>query len=140
MNPHFMKKVVGRYESVKRARLEGYRIVFDTYSSSWRGGIAGIREDPKGVVYGAVYLLTEDALELLDRYEGVPSQRLRLRVEVEVEGERLGCITHVSARPRGNVIPSREYVAEMIRGLKLVGYDEDVIRIVESYVKTLERP
>ena len=52
-----MRKRVGEWRESKRAKLLGFRLTFDSR------GRADIVEDPQGVVYGAVYLLTSEQLD-----------------------------------------------------------------------------
>ncbi|MEM2224894.1 MAG: gamma-glutamylcyclotransferase family protein [Candidatus Caldarchaeum sp.] len=125
-----MKRRVGRWHDLKPALLKGYRLVFDVYSSSWRGGVANVREDEKSVVYGAAYLLDEEQLEKLDRYEGVPHLYHRRKVVIEIDGSPAEAFIYVGSNPRSSVIPSSEYLSLMIRGLKKIGYGDEVVKAV----------
>ncbi|MEM4189341.1 MAG: gamma-glutamylcyclotransferase family protein [Candidatus Caldarchaeum sp.] len=125
-----MRRRVGRWYDLKPALLKGYRLVFDVYSSSWRGGVANVREDEASAVYGAAYLLDEEQLEKLDRYEGVPHLYHRRKVVVEVEGQPVEAFIYVGTNPRSSLLPSAEYLSLMIKGLKKMGYGEEVVKAV----------
>lgn len=127
-----MKKRVGYWADLKPAKLRGYRVVFNVYSSSWRGGIANIVEDPDSTVYGAVYLLDESQLEKLDRYEGVPHLYQRRKVMVEVGDSSCEAYVYVATNPRQKVVPSMEYVALVIKGLKKLGFGDEVVNYVKQ--------
>ncbi|MCS7142764.1 MAG: gamma-glutamylcyclotransferase [Aigarchaeota archaeon] len=138
LNPQYMKRIVTGWTYMRRATLEGYRLVFDAYSPSWRGGVAGIREETNSVVYGVVYLIHDEDLKSLDKYEGVPNTRARSRVTLQMDDTYLNGITHNTINPRPYVVPSKEYVAELLKGLKAVGYDEEVVKRVSDYIKSLK--
>lgn len=127
-----MRRRVGGWHDLKPAKLKGFRLVFDIYSSSWRGGVADVVEDEAGVVYGAAYLLDEEQLEKLDKYEGVPHLYHRRKVAVEVESTPLEAFIYVGSSPRPSVKPSTEYVALMIKGLKRIGHGEEAIKAVRE--------
>lgn len=131
MSPDHMRRVVRGWGSLSRGVLRGYRLVFDSYSQAWRGGVAGLREDPGGEVYGVVYTLDEEQLGILDRYEGVPYSRVRIKVSVAMEHGLTSAFTHISANPRSHVAPSRSYLSALIKGLRQAGYGEDIVRQAE---------
>lgn len=125
-----MRRRVGQWYELKPALLKGFRLVFDVYSGSWRGGVANVKEAETSVVYGAAYLLEEEQLEKLDKYEGVPHLYHRRKVYVEIEGKPVEAFVYVGSKPRTSVIPSTEYLSLMIKGLKKLGYGEEVLKAV----------
>ena len=131
MSPEQMRRVVKEWINTSHGILRGYRLVFDSYSQAWKGGVAGLREDPEGEVYGVVYTLDEEWLAVLDRYEGVPHTRLRIKINVNVDSEVTSAFTHVSSNPRKHVAPSRSYLSALLKALRQVGYGEDIVRKVE---------
>jgi len=132
INPEVMKRILDRWGGPRRARLEGYRLVFDTYSPSWRGGVAGIREESGSHVIGAIYAVEDEDFSILDRYQGVPTSRSRVKVVVRTDEGLEEAYTYVSAGPRRRVTPSRSYLSLMVRGLKALGYSEAELRFVEK--------
>ncbi len=131
-----MRRRVGRWYDLRPALLKGYKLIFDIYSSSWRGGVADVVEDANSVVYGAAYLLDEEQIEKLDKYEGVPILYHRRKVAVEAGGSTLEAFIYVGSNRRQAIKPSYEYLSLMIKGLKKLGYGEEVIRaILESVEK-----
>ena len=53
-----MKKCIGKWLDARRAELKGFKLVFDAYSASWRGGVANLEEDESSKVYGVAYKIT----------------------------------------------------------------------------------
>jgi len=127
-----MRKRVGSWYDLKKALLRGYKLVFNVYSSSWRGGVANIVEDSQSVVYGAAYLLDEEQLQKLDRYEGVPHLYQRRKVVIELEGKPVEAFVYIGSNPRQALTPSNEYIALMLRGLKKLGYPDEVLKQVRE--------
>lgn len=129
-----MKRCVGGWVEARKAELKGFRLVFDSYSASWKGGVANLREEEGSKVYGVLYRLSEEQLRALEKFEGVPSSSARLNVEVEAEGlGKVRAFTHVAAKPRGRwVKPSKEYLSAMLRGLKQHGFGGEVVRRVQE--------
>jgi cation transport regulator ChaC len=132
-----MRRVVGGWKEVKPAVLKGYRLVFNVYSVSWRGGVANVVEDSAGTVYGAAYLIEEEQLSRLDRHLGVPSQWVRRKTVIEVDGRPVEAFIYVGANPRGHLQPSKAYISMMLRGLKRLGYGEEVLEAVRKAAEGL---
>lgn len=131
LNKDVLRKRIGDWKISKKAILEGYTLCFSVYSKSWKGGVADIREMEGSRVYGAVYLITEEQLNMLDRYEGVPNTYMRRKVKVITEDGVIDAITYVATNPKGYVKPSIEYLSNIIKGLRQHGYDENVIKEVK---------
>ncbi|MEM0011193.1 MAG: gamma-glutamylcyclotransferase family protein [Candidatus Bathyarchaeia archaeon] len=137
LNKDLMRKRVGEWKDCKRATLEGYRLSFGVFSKSWKGGAADIREESGSRVYGAIYLLDEEQLRMLDRYEGVPNVYLRRKVIVKTDDGEVEAVTYVAANPKEFVKQSAEYLAVIQKGLKQHGYGDDVIRKIRRLAEGL---
>ncbi len=133
INKALMKKCIGKWIEARRATLKGFKLVFNAYSPSWRGGVANLRENEKAKTYGVAYKITSEQLEKLDRFEGVPQRSARMSVTIEVEGiGEVKAITHVAANPKeGRVHPSREYVSAVYRGMKQHGLGEEALKALQ---------
>ncbi|MCS7145282.1 MAG: gamma-glutamylcyclotransferase family protein [Nitrososphaerota archaeon] len=131
LNPEVIRKILGKWSVPRRARLEGYKLVFDTYSAAWRGGIAGIEEKDNSYVIGALYTIEGEDFPVLDRYQGTPSIRSRIKIRVKTDTGVEEAYTYISTSPRKHVAPSRPYLALMLRGLKTLGYSDPEIVMVE---------
>ena len=64
------------------ATLPNYQLVFVGWSRQWRGGTASIRPFRGEKVLGAIYEISEQCLQRLDRYEGYPGNYNRVNVTV----------------------------------------------------------
>ena len=130
MNKSLMKRCIKKWSDSRRAELKGFKLVFDAYSSSWRGGVANLEEDESSKVYGVAYKISPDQLSELDKFEGVPQRVVRRMVEINVEGVGVvKAVTHVAVNPRsGRVFPSREYLSAMLKGAKQHGLGEEALK------------
>lgn len=144
LNKEQMKRRVGKWRDSTKAILRDHKLVFDIYSQSWKGGVADVVESPGGFVYGAVYLLTEDQIKELDKYEAVPTLYSKRKVNVEIDDKmQLDALAYVASNPGKFLKPSKEYLGSVMSGLRQHGYDEKIIkqigRIAESAENTRER-
>jgi gamma-glutamylcyclotransferase (GGCT)/AIG2-like uncharacterized protein YtfP len=64
------------------AVLKNHQLDFTTYQERWQGGCADVIEAPGREVWGALYLLSDRDLELLDGFEGHPEVYVRSQIEV----------------------------------------------------------
>lgn len=62
---------------ITKVKLKCYELVFNR--------VADIIESEEGIVYGAIYDVSEEDIKYLDRYEGFP--RLYKKIEVVVEDD-----------------------------------------------------
>ncbi|MEM3807614.1 MAG: gamma-glutamylcyclotransferase family protein [Nitrososphaerota archaeon] len=127
LNPDQMRLVIKSWHKCFPAWLPNYRLVFDSYSVSWRGGVAGLKEDEGTTVYGVVYVIDEQQLYVIDRFEGLANLRMRIKVTVKSDYGEHNAYTHVSSNPRGHVPPTKQYLSLMTKGLRQVGYGDKVI-------------
>lgn len=115
------------------ALLPGYRLAFDLPSRFWGGWVADVRPDPRGTVWGVLWRLRPEHWAILDDYEDVDERRYE-RVTLVVErpdGERCAAQLYRVVTPRGEGLPSRDYLDTLLEGAKAHG-------LPPAYVATLE--
>jgi len=66
------------------ARLDGYRLIFCGYSERWGSAGANILADEDGMVWGALYELSEKDQAVLDHIEATEIEEPYVRFETEV--------------------------------------------------------
>ena len=94
-----------------RAHLEHHRLDFTHLSRRWGGGAADILRAADSRVWGVVYALEPDHLDVLDRYEAGYE---RVRLEVSGDGGPRRVTTYQVVR-KGRFEPSRIYLDKMLR-------------------------
>ena len=131
------------HENCPSARLEaiawlpGYRLAFTRRSERWGGGVADIRPDSAGEVWGVAWCIAATEGEALDRQEGVHASPPRYRrIEVAVttaDGEVLDCLAYQVVEPQAeHIAPSAAYLETMLRGGRAAGLPEAYIAQIEA--------
>ena len=125
-----MQTRVGQCKKPKKAQLRGWRLVFNVASGRRGGGAANIvrTDKPDDVVYGVVYHLSRQQLDVLTEYEGVSPQD----IEVESEGKEIEAKTYVFKQDKPPLKPAPSYIETIVRGLKQHCYGEDVIKAIKK--------
>ncbi|WP_340695852.1 gamma-glutamylcyclotransferase family protein [Hydrogenobacter thermophilus] len=118
----------GKFKTLGRAFLRGYRLVFDGYSISWDGSVANLVPLEGGIVWGVLYEVSEECIKKLDECEGVSSGYYK-RVKVEVhseDGKSFMAYTYLR-EPLEEGKPSREYIETLLEGAEAVGLPEEYV-------------
>jgi gamma-glutamylcyclotransferase (GGCT)/AIG2-like uncharacterized protein YtfP len=110
-HPAQMAERLGRSVETMGAFLPGYVRVFRGWSQRWEGGVASLKKEKGGVVFGLVVEVDWADLEKMDRFEGVASGNYKRQgVTVALAtGERAKAIAYVSTSTGFNA-PSRGYL------------------------------
>lgn len=129
MNHAQMKKRCGEngFKFIARAYLKGYRFVYDGHSEYRKGAVANIVKSKRGVVWGALYEITETCLKKLDKYEEYPYSYDRKKVEVFTEDGKKFVAQVYLRKPRKPGTPSNEYRKIVLEGAKDCNLPENYI-------------
>jgi gamma-glutamylcyclotransferase len=116
------------------ARLDGHRLAFTRRSVRTGTGVADVLPAPGGVVWGAVYEVSDALQAALDRKEGAGWAYARQAVHVRLEdGAGVDAFLYVVLEKEpSEVAPSPEYVQRIVRGARAVGLPEDYVRDVRE--------
>ncbi len=139
------RKVV-RTGAIRQAipcRLIGYRLAFNKEAPG-RRAYANLVRDPAGETWGVAYLCDSQAMEELDRYEGVAAGHYE-RVPVEVStrsGETIGAVAYLAGAAFivDGAEPSDEYLRLIVDGARHHGLPEDYIRTIEAEARRAAPP
>jgi len=121
------------HEVVGPAKLEGYRLTFHWNSDRWGGAVATVSPAADAVVWGVLFMLTEQDLRALDEYEEYrgPTHPSTLydRAEVPVRtavGLEIPALTYVM-RPHAEGKPSRLYLDTITQGAASHGLPREYV-------------
>ncbi len=118
MNQQQMQQRCPASRFTRKARLEGFRFVYDGYSRTREGAVANILEShaPGAMVWGGLFEITGDDLAALDRYEGYPRSYQRRIITVrDKQGTAYETIIYYrTGKDLGR--PSEHYRAIVIEG------------------------
>ena len=130
-----MKNRCPSAEWIGKGWVLGYRLCFPRRSRHWQGGVAGLSEDPRGMVEGVLYELTEGDLGRMDEFEGVPQGHYRRKtVAVELERQTFieAWIYIAISEGAASFDPSVEYIDTMLRGAVEHGLSGDTIQMLRG--------
>ena len=92
----------------------GYKLSFAGYATKWKGAGACIVPEQSGQVYGGLYEISEEELDVLDAYETLYERGL-IRV-INHEGVEQEAITYIKLDEKDTAQPSEIYVLTILRG------------------------
>ena len=124
-----------------KALLENYKLAFTRKSSKRKCGVADVVESEGAIVWGVVYALNEDELEVLDEYEGCHPEKkksayFRKEVTVFVNGDKSKPITvltyQVQDPSKDHIPPSHEYLQQIISGAQFWGIGIEYIEELKT--------
>lgn len=127
LNVDQMKARVGEWHLSKRALARNCRLTFNVFSTRWQGYTANLVQTDRfeDIVYGVVYLLTEEQFQTLTRHEGVAP--ITIRVELEDGNEISHAKTFVWKSSDAARTPSEPYLRMMEEGLLEHGYKKPLL-------------
>lgn len=115
------------------AILRGYKLIFNKRSKADpHEGYANIIEKENEAVEGALYEISESALDILDKFEGAPNHYRRECIEATTKnGVKYWAITYIanSKYISNNVKPTIEYLSHILTGRDIFS---------ESYYEKIE--
>ena len=101
------------------ATLPNYKLVFVGWSRQWRGGVISIKPLRGERVRGAIYEVSEQCVQRLDKSEGHPTDYARQKVIVfNEDSEPIEAITYIKAGQFEETQPSKEYLAVIQQGYR----------------------
>lgn len=116
--------------------LPNHRLAFTQYYADWGGGVADVVMSPGDSVWGIIYELSNNALELLDAYEGYPHDYTRSKhTIITPEGRVYGAWVYLVERKDGEFIPpSSRYLDVIKQTAKDAGFPKEYI----AYLNTIQ--
>lgn len=132
LNIFQMMKRVGEWTTSKRAFLKGYKLVFNVKSSRWDGFAANIKKtgNNKDKVYGVVYFLKKEKIDIMTEYEGPNARLEHMDVKTEDGSVINDVVVYRWDNDKPSRIPPKIYGDTILEGLKQHGYGQDVIEKV----------
>ena len=101
------------------ATLPNYKLVFVGWSRQWRGGVISIKPLRGERVRGAIYEVSEQCVQRLDKSEGHPTDYARQKVIVfNEDSEPIEAITYIKAGQFEETQPSKEYLTVIQQGYR----------------------
>jgi len=117
---------------LRTEQLKGWKLIFNVESSRWGGRTANIlrTENPNDVVYGVIYQIATQKLNVLTTYERAPPQD----VTVVSQGKEVVAKTYVFSGRRSTCRPPEAYIRTITDGLRQHGYSKKIIANIERMI------
>jgi cation transport regulator ChaC len=132
MDPRHMLERVPGARPVGPARLEGFRLAFNVYSTEWRGGAANLELDQGAHVWGVLWEVPEDQVGGLDAFQGHPTFfRREDVVVVGPEGPVIAWTYRVAHQSGSYVRPTEEYLWRVHSAIRSMGLPPEALDIVD---------
>ena len=129
-----------KFLSVLPAKLKGYKLTFNYFSTSRNGGAANIMKSEGDCVYGLLIELTEDDLKTIRIKEGCPNNYKEIEVSVEefdgtvVQGVKTYKVVKEHEKIKHQP-PTKYYMQLIIRNARRYNFPDNYIDFLES-IKT----
>lgn len=115
----------------KPAVLYGWIRIFCSYSLKWNGGIASIHRNDNSNVYGSVVDLSDEQMNIIDKFEG--NGYIRYNVDVLVDGVKMNAICYICKDYEYMMKPSNEYIKAIQQNMLENGHDTHIsINYIEN--------
>jgi len=113
---------------LKKAYLQGYRFVYDGYSSIRGDAVANIVGEKCSIVWGGLYELDKECLNSLDNFEGYPDCYTRKILSVkDDDGNEYEAWVYLR-EPKKIGQPSQPYRNTVYEGARNCSLPEDYIK------------
>jgi hypothetical protein len=127
--------------SLGPARLDGFRLEFNVYSTEFNGGAANLELDQDAHVWGVLWDVPDDEVRGLDAFRGHPTFFRREDVIVEgPEGPVVAWTYRVAHQGGSFVRPTDAYVQIMRSAIRVQGLPPEALDIVDSAARPPGRP
>jgi len=114
------------------AVLDDYELEFTIRDREWGGGVANIRPEAGGHVYGLVWDVPEDELAALDTYRGDESHLRRDQVVVRTTQGDVSAVTYRVDQLANHVPPSFEYLRHLRAAIVAQGLPPEALQAVDD--------
>lgn len=138
LNLEQMKQKCSNPRVLSIARLDGYKIGFYGYSSTWDGAVETVIPDVQSEVWGVLYQLDAGGWESLDncqdaRADGTGAY-FHYPVEVMVDKQQIIQEATIYKKDRLGQpqLPSTEYLSVIVQGAKEQGLPENYVAALQN--------
>ncbi len=128
----------GHVRQVSIGYLPNHKLAFTQYYKDWGGGVADVVKSPNDSVWGILYELSRECLELLDKYEGYPNDYTRTKQTIIALDRRAhpAWVYSVLRKDGDFIAPSQKYIDIIKRTAEESGFPKDYLSYLNS-IKTV---
>lgn len=123
------------------ARLDGFRLEFNVYSTEWEGGAANLELDQQAHVWGVLWEVPEDQSGGLDAFQGHPTFFRREDVVVEMGSGPAVAWTYRVAHQSGSYVrPTDAYLNRIRSAIRQQGLPPEALDLLDEAARPKGRP
>ena len=133
IDPHHMARRAPGARALGPARLDGFRLAFNVYSTEFDSGAANLELDERAHVWGVLWEVPEDELQGLDAFQGHPTFFRREDVVVEgPQGPAIAWTFRVAHQGKSYVRPTDEYLNRIRAAIRTHGLPPEALDLVDE--------
>jgi hypothetical protein len=125
IDPDRMASRVPGVTALGPAQLTGFTLELTIRDREWGGGVANIRPDPGGRVWGMLWEGPDEVFAVLDTYQGDASSARKESVTVDGPDGEVEAFTFRVHQIANFVRPTALYLAHMRRAMRRLGFPND---------------
>jgi gamma-glutamylcyclotransferase len=120
------------------ATLEGFDLVYDTFSEKWSGRVASLRKQPGSSVHGLLYALTPPQLAAVAAWREGEAQE---EVEVKLKRRSVKAVAFVTAPARRTLegAVSEKFLGALVRGVAQARLPQPYVQRLQAEAAIVER-
>jgi len=115
------------------ARLSGYALEFNIFSSKRKCGCADIVQRQGSEVWGLLFEVTDACIASLDKYEGVDGGHYRrITAQVDSDGGKVSCCTYEVVSKTPGHLPSHDYLGKITTAAKQYSFPKEYAKMLSG--------
>ena len=115
-----MKERKVEFTEIQKGSIKDWKLAFNKINDKNKGaGYANIVPKTGSIVEGIIYRVSEDSMQKLDKFEGVPDHYQRKNMSVENDDkEYVNCVVYIANPSKVNdyLKPKKEYLDHLLKG------------------------
>jgi gamma-glutamylcyclotransferase (GGCT)/AIG2-like uncharacterized protein YtfP len=120
MDKERMKKRKANFTEMQKGIIKDWKLVFNKINNKKVGaGYANIIPNSGSIVEGIIYKVDNDAIPILDGFEGVPNHYQKVTMSVEnTDKELIDCIVYIAnpSKVDNFLKPEKWYLQHLLKG------------------------
>lgn len=118
MDENRFKSRIKNYKIIGKGLLKDYQLRFNKPAMKDDWGYANVCPKKGCQVEGVIYEVDEESLKELDKYERVPDQYYRYKLNINAKNKKLKCDVYIASGIDDSLKPVRWYLQFLLNGKK----------------------